>query len=96
MCRCRWCAASARSLGRVLHTVAARRRRVVDTNLALCFPDKSPEERRRIARETFVYVAQSWLDRSWLWHAPEETVAARLKVNGRLARSTRSPTAASR
>ncbi|MBT2325375.1 lipid A biosynthesis acyltransferase [Variovorax paradoxus] len=69
-------------LGRVLHTVAAPRRRVVDTNLALCFPDKSPEERRRIARETFVYVAQSWLDRSWLWHAPEKTVAARLTVKG--------------
>jgi KDO2-lipid IV(A) lauroyltransferase len=69
-------------LGRVLHVVAARRRRVVDTNLALCFPGKSPEERRRIARETFVYVAQSWLDRSWLWHAPEATVAARLKVTG--------------
>ena len=57
-------------LGRVLHTIALPRRRVVDTNLAVCFPGKSEAERRRIARETFVYVAQSWLDRSWLWHAP--------------------------
>jgi len=69
-------------LGRVLHTVAASRRRVVDTNLALCFPEKSAAERRRIARETFVYVAQSWLDRSWLWHAPEDIVARRLTVKG--------------
>lgn len=69
-------------LGHVLHSVAAPRRRVVDANLALCFPDKTPAERRRIARETFVFVAQSWLDRSWLWHAPEETVSARLKVKG--------------
>ncbi|VTU20946.1 lysophospholipid acyltransferase family protein [Variovorax sp. PBL-E5] len=69
-------------LGRVLHGVAVSRRRVVDTNLALCFPDKSAEERRRIARETFVYVAQSWLDRSWLWHAPPAMVAKRLKVHG--------------
>jgi KDO2-lipid IV(A) lauroyltransferase len=69
-------------LGRVLHGVAASRRRVVDTNLALCFPDKSAEERRRIARETFVYVAQSWLDRSWLWHAPQALVAQRLAVRG--------------
>ena len=75
MCRCRWCAASAPCSGRVLYVVARPRRRVVDTNLALCFPDKSPEERRRIARETFVYVAQSWLDRSWLWHAPRRTGA---------------------
>src|SRR5579864_2052922 len=71
-----------RALGPVLHALAAPRRRVVDANLALCFPDKSPAERRRIARETFVFVAQSWLDRSWLWHAPEHVVAARLKVVG--------------
>jgi KDO2-lipid IV(A) lauroyltransferase len=69
-------------LGRLLHGVALSRRRVVDVNLALCFPDKSPAERRRMARETFVYVAQSWLDRSWLWHAPEEVVARHLKVVG--------------
>ena len=69
-------------LGRVLHTVAVPRRHVVDTNLALCFPDLSSADRRRIAQETFVFVAQSWLDRSWLWHAPEAVVAARLRVVG--------------
>jgi KDO2-lipid IV(A) lauroyltransferase len=69
-------------LGRVLHTVAVPRRHVVDTNLALCFPEKTAAERRRIARETFVFVAQSWLDRGWLWHAPEEVVAKRLRVIG--------------
>jgi KDO2-lipid IV(A) lauroyltransferase len=69
-------------LGRVLHTVATPRRRVVDINLALCFPERSAAERRRIARETFVFVAQSWLDRSWLWHAPERVVAERLRVVG--------------
>lgn len=69
-------------LGRVLHTVAVPRRRVVDTNLALCFPNKSADERRRIARETFVLVAQSWLDRGWLWHASPAVVASRIKVIG--------------
>ncbi|MGI4778767.1 MAG: lipid A biosynthesis acyltransferase [Janthinobacterium lividum] len=68
--------------GRILHTLAVPRRRVVDTNLALCFPEKSADERRRIARETFVLVAQSWLDRSWLWHASEPVVARRLRVVG--------------
>lgn len=71
-----------RFLGHVLHTVAVPRRHVVDTNLALCFPQKSAAERRAIARETFVFVAQSWLDRSWLWHAPESVVASRLRVVG--------------
>ena len=65
-----------RILGRLLHTIAVPRRRVVDRNLAICFPEKSEAERRAIARETFVFVAQSWLDRSWLWHAPEKVVAS--------------------
>lgn len=69
-------------LGRLLHTIALPRRRVVDTNLALCFPGKSTAERRRIARETFVFVAQSWLDRGWLWHAAPDVVASRIKVVG--------------
>lgn len=69
-------------LGHLLHAVAVPRRHVVDTNLALCFPEKSAAERRRIARETFVFVAQSWLDRSWLWHAPESVVRRRLRVVG--------------
>ncbi|MBB3177296.1 lipid A biosynthesis acyltransferase [Variovorax sp. Sphag1AA] len=70
------------AMGPLLYVLAKSRRRVVDANLALCFPEKSAEERKRIARETFVYVAQSFLDRSWLWHAPERVVASRLKVVG--------------
>ena len=69
-------------LGRLLHSVALPRRRVVDANLRVCFPEMSEAERRRISRETFVYVAQSWLDRSWLWHAPREVVASRLQLRG--------------
>jgi len=69
-------------LGRLLHVVALPRRHVVNVNLALCFPRKSAAERHRIARETFVYVAQSWLDRSWLWHAAPEVVERRLKICG--------------
>lgn len=67
-------------LGRLLYVVARSRRCVVDANLALCFPEKSQQERRLIARETFVYVAQSWFDRSWLWHAPRAVVERRLTV----------------
>lgn len=69
-------------MGRLLHSVALPRRRVVDANLKLCFPEMSDAERSRISRETFVYFAQSWLDRSWLWHAPRAVVESRLAVRG--------------
>ncbi|MBS0451219.1 MAG: lipid A biosynthesis acyltransferase [Proteobacteria bacterium] len=69
-------------VGHLLHAVARPRRRVVDANLRVCFPELGEQERQRISRQTFVYVAQSWLDRSWLWHAPREVVQSRLALRG--------------
>ncbi len=71
-------------LGWLLYAVAAPRRRIVRTNLALCFPDMPLAERRALARQTFIYFAQTWLDRSWLWHAPREVLAKRLALHGAL------------
>lgn len=70
------------ALGWFLYLVVGSRRRVVDTNLLLCFPEQTMQQRRGLARQTFVYFAQAWLDRSWLWHAPPEVVRRRLKLTG--------------
>jgi Kdo2-lipid IVA lauroyltransferase/acyltransferase len=70
------------ALGLLLYVVAVRRRRVVNTNLALCFSELSAQERRRLAAQVFVYFAQAWLDRGWLWHAPRARVQQRLKLSG--------------
>lgn len=77
-----WVRAMGRWLGLFLHAVVASRRKVVDTNLRLCFPQWSEDERRRAAREVFVYVAQSFLDRAWLWHAGPEVVRQRIVLTG--------------
>lgn len=69
-------------VGWVLYLLAVPRRRVVMTNLALCFPDHSLSERRRWARECFVYFAQAWFDRSWLWHGKPEILLERLRITG--------------
>ena len=69
-------------LGWVLFAVVVPRRRVVKVNLLLCFPELSTPEIHRLVRQTFVYFAQAWLDRSWLWHAPAEVVKSRLKLTG--------------
>lgn len=69
-------------LGWALYGLVAPRRRVVATNLALCFPDRSQAERRTLARRSFVYFAQAWLDRSWLWHGRPEVIRKRLRLHG--------------
>ena len=71
-------------LGQVLYGLAGSRRRIVLTNLGLCFPDLDPGARKRLARRTLVAFAQSWLDRGWLWHAPEKTLLQRLRLQGAL------------
>lgn len=77
-----WVRAMGALLGNALYLVAVPRRRVVMTNLALCFPQQSLAQRRRWARQSFVYFAQAWLDRSWLWHGHPDKVRARLRLTG--------------
>jgi Kdo2-lipid IVA lauroyltransferase/acyltransferase len=77
-----WVRALGTLVGLVLYVLAVPRRKVVLTNLALCFPDRSLQERRRWARQSFVYFAQAWFDRAWLWNGKPETVRARLRITG--------------
>lgn len=69
-------------LGRVLYRLVASRRRIVLINLAACFPALSSAEREQLARRTFICFSQAWLDRSWLWHAPEAWVRRRVRLTG--------------
>lgn len=71
-------------LGHVLWVVARSRRRIVRVNLALCFPQKTARELRHLARRHFVGVAQSLLDRSWLWHGSTRQLRTQLQVQGDL------------
>jgi KDO2-lipid IV(A) lauroyltransferase len=69
-------------LGVMLWWLVHSRRRIVQTNLRLCFPEKSASDIDQLTRAHFVQFAQSLLDRAWLWHAPLETVKQRLHWTG--------------
>lgn len=77
-----WVRALGWLLGCVLYALAVPRRRVAQTNLRLCFPDKSEHEIRRLTFQTFVHFAQAWLDRGWLWHGSPEVTRRRLTLSG--------------
>jgi KDO2-lipid IV(A) lauroyltransferase len=72
-------------LGMLLYFFAHERRHVVQVNLRLCMPERSDAQRRALARQHFVQVGQSLIDRAWLWHAPLETVRQRLQWTGDVA-----------
>ena len=69
-------------LGRLLYGLVPSRRRVVLTNLSLCFPRWSEAEVRAQAVQVFIHFAQSWLDRGWLWHGSPRLTQRRLRITG--------------
>ena len=77
-----WVRAAGTVLGWLLWHLARMRRRVVWVNLQQCMPELSPAERQALAYRHFIAFGQSVLDRSWLWHAPEEKVRQRLRWVG--------------
>ena len=69
-------------VGLTLYLGARWRRHVVLQNLRVCFSQKSEPQRVVIAKQAFVYFAQAWLDRSWLWHRSPLSIQARVRFTG--------------
>jgi Kdo2-lipid IVA lauroyltransferase/acyltransferase len=69
-------------LGWLAYALAKPRRRIVRKNLALCFPEQTTQQVRGLEPKIFIYFAQAWLDRSWLWHGSEAQLKARLQLTG--------------
>lgn len=70
------------SLGRLLWLLARGRRAVALRNLELCFPQWSEPQRRRVARQHFVWVARALLDRAFLWWASPRRLRRVLHLRG--------------
>ena len=79
-----WVRALGRLLGWFLYFVIVPRRRVVQRNLELCFPDWTPARRRALVPQVFIRVTQAWLDRGWLWHGDPARVRERLTLSGEI------------
>ena len=62
--------------------MARNRRRIADVNLQLCFPEQDAAQRQRLIRQHCVRLAQSMLDRIWLWHGSEALVRRRVRLVG--------------
>ena len=69
-------------VGLTLYVGARWRRHVVLQNLRVCFPEKSESKRQEIAKQAFVYFAQAWFDRSWLWHRSPSCIHERVRFTG--------------
>lgn len=71
------------ALGEAAWWVSPRRRRIALANLALCLPERSPRERRQLARAHFRAFMRSFLDRFIVWFGPPERIATLVRIEGR-------------
>ncbi len=70
------------AVGLLLYAVAGERRRVVLTNLKLCFPELPEHERARLARRHFAAFARALLEHGILWWGSRERVMRMVRVEG--------------
>lgn len=69
-------------LGLVLYAVVGTRRRIVQVNLAFCFPEASDRERRGIARSHFRMLGRSIVERGILWWGSPRRLERLVRVEG--------------
>jgi KDO2-lipid IV(A) lauroyltransferase len=70
------------AIGSALYWLIPERRKVTRINLEKCFPDKTPEEREKLARAAFRAFVRSFIDRGILWWAPPERVEDFIRIEG--------------
>ena len=54
-------------LGKALYTIGLHRKKIVEVNLKLCFPDKTEEERERMVKEVFEDMGRGLLETGIAW-----------------------------
>ncbi len=79
-----------RGLGRVLYATAGARRRIALRNLALCFPEQTNAQRELLARENFLWLGRSILERGLLWYASPARLKRLIHVEGDVTLAERS------
>lgn len=75
-------AAIGSGLGILAYHCVPRRRKIAKRNLSLCFPEKSEAEIDELTRSVFKAVIRSYLERTFIFHAPVEKLKEVVRVSG--------------
>lgn len=69
------------TLGSLLYKIPSKRKRILHTNLRLCFPEHSGTQREALARSTFRHVIRSYLERGMQWYGSADTLSSLVELN---------------
>jgi Kdo2-lipid IVA lauroyltransferase/acyltransferase len=76
-------AACGRWFGLLFYAFGRARRHIALTNLGLCFPHLSADEKSALARRHFALFGRSFLERGLLWWASPERIRRLVRVEGK-------------
>ncbi|MBT2785101.1 MULTISPECIES: LpxL/LpxP family Kdo(2)-lipid IV(A) lauroyl/palmitoleoyl acyltransferase [unclassified Halomonas] len=71
-----------KGLGLLAWRFAKRRRRITETNIALCFPEKSPEQHHQLVRDTFIANGIGLIETATGWCRDGESLRHRVAYIG--------------
>ncbi len=78
----RWQMAIGRVIGRLSYHFARRRRQICETNIALCFPELSEEQQRRLVKDTFLSNGMGIMEIGLSWYRRPEEFMDRVTAHG--------------
>lgn len=71
-----------RSTGRLFARLSAKRQHIIDTNLQLCFPDMSLQQRNHLKKQSFENVGISLFEMAMCWWWTPERLKPLVEVRG--------------
>jgi KDO2-lipid IV(A) lauroyltransferase len=77
-----WLMALGRGFGAAAYRLARSRRHITEVNLALCFPELTPEQRQALAHAAFVHAGVSLAEMIMVWLNPRRPLEQRFSVDG--------------
>ena len=77
-----WLFALGRVIGAVGHRVGKRRRHIVETNIALCFPERCATERAALVRDVFRSTGIAMIETALSWLGPVDRFDHRFTLEG--------------
>ena len=71
-----------RLLGKLIKRLSSKRQRIVEINLQLCFPEKSPTERERIKNECYESIGIALFELAMCWWWSEKRLKSLVEIRG--------------
>ena len=78
----KWQLGLGRLIGRLLFKIGSKRKHVADTNLKLCFPEMSEQERQHILKKNFENTGIALLETGMGWWWPNWRVKSKINIIG--------------